>query len=40
MDTVLELRQGIPSELLKVFSPKVTEIAALASKIQTNVGDL
>ena len=40
MDTVLELREGIASEFLEVFSPELSEVAALASEIQADVGDL
>ena len=40
MDTVLELRESIASEFLEVFSPELSEVAALASEIQADVGDL
>ena len=40
VDTVLELSQGIASELLEILSPEVPEVATLASEIQANIGNL
>jgi hypothetical protein len=40
LDTVLELSEGIASELLEIFSPELTEVATLTSEIQANISYL
>jgi hypothetical protein len=40
LDTVLELSEGIASELLEILSPELTEVATLASEIQADIGNL